>query len=58
VDQGGLTTRGRDQEGGTPPYGEPALWPPSDSLSVLVLRPGKNRSFGGRFVNRLVSEIT
>jgi hypothetical protein len=42
VEQGGLTTRGHDQEGGMPPYGEPALWPPSDSLSVLVLRPGKN----------------
>jgi hypothetical protein len=41
VDQGGLTTRGRGQEGGAPPYGEPALWPPFDSLSVLVLRPGK-----------------
>jgi hypothetical protein len=27
--------------GGAPPYGEPALWPPSDSLSVLVMRPGK-----------------
>jgi hypothetical protein len=26
---------------GTPPHGEPALWPPSGSLSVLVLRPGK-----------------
>jgi hypothetical protein len=24
-----------------PPHGEPALWPPSGSLSVLVLRPGK-----------------
>jgi hypothetical protein len=24
-----------------PPPGEPALWPPSGSLSVLVLRPGK-----------------
>jgi hypothetical protein len=41
VDQGGLTTRGRVQEGGAPPYGVPALWPPSDSLSILVLRPGK-----------------
>jgi hypothetical protein len=41
VDQGGLTTRGRGQEGGAPPYGVPALWPPSDSLLVLVLRPGK-----------------
>jgi hypothetical protein len=27
--------------GGTPPPGEPALWPSSGSLSVLVLRPGK-----------------
>jgi hypothetical protein len=27
--------------GGAPPHGEPALWPPSGSLSVLVLRPGK-----------------
>jgi hypothetical protein len=25
----------------TPPGGEPALWTPSGSLSVLVLRPGK-----------------
>jgi hypothetical protein len=41
VDQGGLTTRERGQEGGAPPYGEPALWPPSDYLSVLVLCPGK-----------------
>jgi hypothetical protein len=41
VDQGGLTTRGRGQEGGTPPHGEAALWPPSDSRSVHVLRPGK-----------------
>jgi hypothetical protein len=24
-----------------PPHGEAALWPPSGSLSVLVLRPGK-----------------
>jgi hypothetical protein len=39
--QGCLTTPGRDQEGGTPPHGEPALWPPSGSLSVLVLRLGK-----------------
>jgi hypothetical protein len=29
------------RRGGAPPYGEPALWPPSDSLSVLVLRPEK-----------------
>jgi hypothetical protein len=35
VDQGGLTTRG------APPHGEAALWPPSDSLSVHVLYPGK-----------------
>jgi hypothetical protein len=27
--------------GGTPPHGEPALWPPSGSLLVLVLLPGK-----------------
>jgi hypothetical protein len=39
--QGGLTTPWRNQEGGAPPPGEPALWPPSGSLSVLVLRPGK-----------------
>jgi hypothetical protein len=39
--QGGLTTPWRGQEGGMPPHGEPALWPPSGSLSVLVLRPGK-----------------
>jgi hypothetical protein len=26
---------------GVPPPSEPALWPPSGSLSVLVLRPGK-----------------
>jgi hypothetical protein len=24
-----------------PPHGEPALWPHSSSLSVIVLRPGK-----------------
>jgi hypothetical protein len=29
------------RRGGAPPPGEPALWPPSGSLSVLVLRPGK-----------------
>jgi hypothetical protein len=39
--QEGLTTPGRGQEGGAPPHGEPALWPPSGSLSVLVHRPGK-----------------
>jgi hypothetical protein len=39
--QGGLTTPWRGQEGGAPPPGEPALWPPSGSLSVLVLHPGK-----------------
>jgi hypothetical protein len=39
--QGGLTTPRRGQEGGAPPHGEPALWPPSGSLSVLVLRSGK-----------------
>jgi hypothetical protein len=39
--QGGLTIPGRGQEGGAPQHGEPALWPPSGSLSVLVLRPGK-----------------
>jgi hypothetical protein len=39
--QGGLTTPGHGQEGGAPAHGEGALWPPSDSLSVLVLRPGK-----------------
>jgi hypothetical protein len=38
---GGLTTPWRGQEGGTPPHGEPALWPSSGSLSVLVLRSGK-----------------
>jgi hypothetical protein len=27
--------------GGVPPHGEPALCPPSGSLLVLVLRPGK-----------------
>jgi hypothetical protein len=26
-----------------PPHGELALWPPSGSFSVLVLRPGKIR---------------
>jgi hypothetical protein len=41
VDQGGLTHRGHGQEGGAPPHGVPALWAPSDSLSVLVLRLGK-----------------
>jgi hypothetical protein len=39
--QGGLTTPGRGQEGGASPHGEPTLWPPSGSLSVFVLRPGK-----------------
>jgi hypothetical protein len=39
--QGGLTTPWCGQEGGAPPHGEPTLWPPSGSLSVLVLRPGK-----------------
>jgi hypothetical protein len=39
--QGGLTTPWRGQEGGAPPPGEPALWPPSGSLSVLVLHPRK-----------------
>jgi hypothetical protein len=24
-----------------PPHGDPALWPPSGSRSVFVLRPGK-----------------
>jgi hypothetical protein len=39
--QGGLTIGGRGQGLGHAPGGEPALWPPSGSLSVLVLRPGK-----------------
>jgi hypothetical protein len=26
---------------GAPPYGEPALWPPSGSRSVFILRPRK-----------------
>jgi hypothetical protein len=34
----GAARRGRGQEGGAPPHGEPALWPTSGSLSVLVLR--------------------
>jgi hypothetical protein len=28
-------------QGDAPPHGEPALWPPSDSRSVFVLRPGE-----------------
>jgi hypothetical protein len=32
---------GTARRAGAPPYGVPSLWPPSDSLSVLVLRPGK-----------------
>jgi hypothetical protein len=28
-------------QGGAPPHGEPALWPPSGSRSVSVLRMGK-----------------
>jgi hypothetical protein len=32
---------GAARRGGTPPHGEPGLWPPSGSLSVLILRPGK-----------------
>jgi hypothetical protein len=39
--QGGLTTPWHGHEGAVPPPGEPALWPPSGSLSVLVLRLGK-----------------
>jgi hypothetical protein len=33
--------QGRGQEGGAPPHGEASLWPPSGSLSVHVLHPGK-----------------
>jgi hypothetical protein len=39
--QGGLTTPRRGQEGRRTPHSEPALWPPSGSLSVLVLHLGK-----------------
>jgi hypothetical protein len=38
----------RRRPGGASPYGEPTLWPPSGSLSVLVLRPGK-KEFGYLF---------
>jgi hypothetical protein len=38
---GGSHHPGCGQEGGAPPHGEAALWPPSGSLSVHVLRPGK-----------------
>jgi hypothetical protein len=38
--QGGLTTPGVARRGDASPPGEPALWPLSGSLSVLVLRPG------------------
>jgi hypothetical protein len=40
MDQGHLTMGPRGP-GGVPPHGEPALWPPIGSLSVLVLCPGK-----------------
>jgi hypothetical protein len=40
-DQGGHTTPWRGQEGGAPPSCVPALCPPSGSLSVFVLCPGK-----------------
>jgi hypothetical protein len=40
VGQGHLTIGPRGP-GGAPPYGEAALWPPSGSRSVLVLRPRK-----------------
>jgi hypothetical protein len=39
--QGGLSTPGRGQEGGAPPHGVPALYPPSDSRSVFGPLPGK-----------------
>jgi hypothetical protein len=41
VDQGGLTTKGAARGWAAPPHGEASPWPPSGSLSVLVLRPGK-----------------
>jgi hypothetical protein len=34
--QGGLTIGGRGQGLGRAPGGESSLWPPSDSLSILV----------------------
>jgi hypothetical protein len=37
----GHLTMGPHGPGGAPPHGEPTLWPPSGSRSVLVLRPGK-----------------
>jgi hypothetical protein len=37
----GHLTMGPHGPGGVPPHGEPALWPPSGSLSILVLRLGK-----------------
>jgi hypothetical protein len=39
--QGGLTTPGHGQEGGTPLMVSLPSGPPSGSLSVLVLHPGK-----------------
>jgi hypothetical protein len=41
VDQKALTTGGCGQGLGRAPHGEAALWPPSGSLSVLILCPGK-----------------
>jgi hypothetical protein len=40
-DQGGLTTGGAARGWATPPHGEADPWPPSGSLSVLVLCLGK-----------------
>jgi hypothetical protein len=39
--QGAHTTPWRGQEGGTPPPSVAALWPPSGSPSVSILRLGK-----------------
>jgi hypothetical protein len=41
VDQGGLTTRGTARGWAASPHGEAGPWPPSSSLSVLVLHLGK-----------------
>jgi hypothetical protein len=49
-DQGGLTTGGAARGWAAPPHGEAGPWPPSGSLSVLVLFSVKNRSLGTYFV--------
>jgi hypothetical protein len=41
VDQGVSPWVGAARGWAAPPHGEAALWPPSGSLSVLVLHPGK-----------------